>query len=185
MSKVLEFQKLLLTDPEARKQFASNPKEFLSEYGVELPEDLKIPATLDHATVDRQITAVAEGLKEDGVSLSKIDTADSTAVTSVIGDAVAVRTADLAAAKAVHSAISGRNPGDVATVAVVAAVVGAVVAVPVATFGRTADWVTKINPAGIEKITRGQLGITVHGPNGLRLEGLSVNDAAALIRTLR
>jgi hypothetical protein len=185
MSKVMEFQKLLLTDADARKQFAADPKAFLTEYGVELPKDLKLPATLDYATVDKQITAVAEGLKEDGVSLSKLDTSDSTAVINVIGDAVAVRTADLAAAKAVHSAIGGRNPGDVATVAVVGAVVAAVVAVPVATFGRTADWVTKINPAGIEKITRGQLGITVYGPNGLRLEGLSVNDAASLIRTLR
>lgn len=185
MSKVLEFQKQLLTDPAARKEFAANPKAYLKEYGVTLPDNLKVPAKLDFDTVDRQIKQVAEGLKEDGVSLKDIDTSDATQVTNTIGDAIAVRTADLAAARAVHNAVSLKGPADVATVAVVGAVVAAVVAVPVATFGRSDEWVSKINPAGIERITRNQLGITVHGPNGLRIDGLSVLDAASLIRELR
>ncbi len=185
MSKVLEFQKLLLNDPAARKEFAANPKAYLKEYGVTLPKDLKVPASIDLDTVNRQIKQVADGLKEDGVSLNDLDTSDASQVTSTIGDAIAVRTADLVAARAVHNALNVRNPGDAATVAVVGAVVAAVVAVPVATFGRTDEWVSKVNPAGIERITRSQLGITVHGPNGLRIEGLSVNEAASLIRELR
>ena len=186
MSKVLEFQKKLLTDEAARKKFAADPKGYLKDQGVKLPAGLTIPAQLDAALVNRQISAVAAGLKEEQIDIDKLDTSDSHGVTTAIGDAIDVRTRDLAAARAVHSEISGRGAeGRNATIAVVGAVVAAVVAVPVATFGRSAEWVTRVNPAGIEKITRGQLGMTLHGPDGLRIEGVSVNDAAALIRSLR
>jgi hypothetical protein len=186
MSKVLEFQKKLLTDESARKKFAADPKGFLKDQGVKLPAGLTLPAQLDAAVVNRQISAVAAGLKEEKIDIETLDTSDAHGVTTVIGDAMDVRTRDLAAARAVHTEIAGRGPdGRNATVAVVGAVVAAVVAVPVATFGRSADWVTRVNPAGIEKISRGQLGMTLHGPQGLRIEGISVDDAAALIRNLR
>ena len=184
MSAIIEFQKKLLTDNNARAEFAANPTKFLTELGVQLPDEIRLPDQIDPAVIESAVADVQQGLAEEKIVIEDIDRSDANVVVRTIEDTIATRTRDLLAAKAVHGQLA---PGsDRAIIALVAAVVAAVVAVPVATFGRTADAVTRINPmAGIEKVSRSDLGITVQGPGGLRIEGLSVNDLATLIKQVR
>ena len=140
------------------------------------------------AIVESSIAEVSNGLAEEKLDVADIRPSDTTDVIRVVEDAVPVRTRDLVAARAVHTNlnIASDEAARVQTIAVLGAVVAAVVAVPVATFGRTAEAVSRINPAaGIERVSRGALGITVTGPQGLRVEGLSVREVADLIKTIR
>jgi hypothetical protein len=184
MSAIVEFQKRLLSDRTARAEFAANPKKFLDDLGIKLPEGMKVPNKIDPEVVEASISDVADSLTEENIRIENIDRTDPNEVIRTIEDMIPARTRDLVAAKAIHGKFG--HVGDAATVAVVGAVVAAVVAVPVATFGRSAEAVSRINPAaGIEKVSRGALGITIHGPNALRIEGLSVNEVATLIKSVR
>jgi hypothetical protein len=188
MSAIVEFQKKLLTDKQARENFAANPKKYLDDLGIKLPEGIDIPGSLDPALLEQQVAITSQNMVKEGINIDDIDRNDTNDVITAIENTVPALTKELVAAKGVHAALTatGRNPAEVATVAVVGAVVAAVVAVPVAVYGIASEAVRKINPAaGIEKISRGALGLTVHGPNGLRVEGLSVNEVAQLIKTIR
>lgn len=188
MSAVVEFQKKLLTDKKAREDFAANPKKFLDKLGVKLPEGIVVPDNLDPAVLEQQIATTSENMAKEGVTIENINRDDTGDVIETVEHTVPALTKDLVVAKGVHATLTstGRNPADTATVAVLGAVVAVVVAVPAAVYGRGADAVTKINPvAGIERVSRGALGLTVHGPNGLRVEGLSVNEVAQLIKSIR
>lgn len=184
MSAIIEFQKRLLSDPSARAEFAANPRKFLEDLGIKLPEGIKVPSKIDPEVVEESISGVADSFSEENIRVENIDRTDANEVIRTIEDTIPARTRDLVAAKAIHSKFG--HGGENATIAVVGAVVAAVVAVPVATFGRSAEAVSRINPAaGIEKVSRGALGITIHGPNALRIEGLSVNEVATLIKSVR
>ncbi len=184
MATVLEFQRQLLRDPQARAEFAANPKKFLSDNGITIPAGLKLPAKLDKELVEERINQVEAAAKEEGLSVDNLSLDNTRAVTNFLAEAVPARNKELAVAEGVHATLIGRDRN--ATVAVVGAVVAAVVAVPVAVYGVADDFVQRSLPAtGIRKVTRGAGGLSIEGPGGLQVHGLSVNEVAELIRELR
>jgi hypothetical protein len=116
-------------------------------------------------------------------------------MTRFIEEAIPLRTSDLKLAQGIQATLvaqqsaSGQEtgPGDVETVAAIGAVVVAVVAVPVAVFGKEASSIDEMVQAvaGIEGISRTGLGYTLHGPAGLRVEGLDSAGVVNVIKGLR
>lgn len=192
MAGVREFQEKLLTDPETRRRFAEDPQGTLGALGISLPANTKLPDRIDPLELEKGVSQINEALQEQGTSLDQIDYSSTPSVTRLVEDAVPLRTRDLRYMEAVHDEFAteamtaGRNPGEVATIAVVGAVVAAVVAVPVAVYGITEDIQRVVNPAlGIERVGSRARGLTVFGPQGVRIEGAQVSDVAALIERLR
>lgn len=185
MSGIVDFQRRMLNDEATRKAFAADPAKTLAGLGVTLPEGLKLPPTIDINVIDARLNEAKKAAAEEKISLPDVNKNDSAEALRVIEDTLPVRTRDLVDAKAVHQTLT--HGGEAATAAVVAVlVVAAVVAVPVATVGRTAEGMERLNPAlGIEKVSRGALGLTVQGPGGLRVEGLNVGQVADLIKAVR
>lgn len=183
MSDIVEFQKKLLSDAAFRKRFAENPRAVMDETGISLPEGVKLPSKLDPKVVDQNIDLARAGLEDIGDTLDTINPDSQRDVNRVIEEALPLRKKDILAARQVHEAILGAG-GEVATVAVVGAVVAAVVAVPVAVVGVESDLALVSNPA-LVSVSRGARGLTLHGPNGLRVDGLSAAEAATIIRSFR
>lgn len=191
-SKILEFQKKLLSDAATRKAFAENPSKVLGELGVSLPPNTKLPHSIPLKEIEEQVRHVQAALDEQKIDLSEVPVGDPPAVTRFIEEAIPLRTSDLRLARNVHDAFVSAaripgGPGDAATVAVVGAVVAAVVAVPVAVFGKTAkDFERFVNPAaGIESISRIGGSFVLHGPAGVRVEGLDAAGVVNVIKGLR
>jgi hypothetical protein len=192
MAGVREFQQKLLTDPDARRAFAENPRKVLEELGVSLPEGTELPDSIPLDELERNVQQINVALQEQQTDLDRIDFSSTAAVTHFVEDAVPLRTRDLRFMERVHdefateALVGGRRPGDAATIAVVGAVVAAVVAVPVAVFGVTDKIRDRIQPGmGIERLSSRAGGLVVHGPQGLRVEGASVDQVADLITRLR
>jgi len=193
MTTALEFQRMLLTDEAARRAFAEDPKKFLADNGLELPKGLELPDTLDAEVVEADIARVNTNIEEVGASLESLDTLSASEVTDFVSATVPVINRDLDVAASVHDRMIASNqaarledPSARATVAVVGAVVAVVVAVPVAVFGVVAGNEDVLLPAsGIRRVSRGATGLTVEGPSGLRVHGLSVNEVAELIKHTR
>ena len=191
MSKVLEFQQQLLSDPDTREAFADNPGKFLKELGVELPANVKVPSSIPIEDLEEQVRQVQAALNEEKLDLKQVNPGDPASVTRFIEEAIPVRSKDLRLARTVHqdalSRIGGRSPAEVATIAVVGAVVAAVVAVPVAVFGVAAREFAQLakTARGVEGITRTGAGFVLHGPNGVRVEGLDASGVVNIIKGLR
>jgi hypothetical protein len=185
MPGIVEFQRKMLSDPATRQAFAADPKTVLRDMGVTLPEGVQLPDTIDLNILNSRLDEAKSAAAEEGFAIDSVDVNDTASVVRAIEDTLPVRSRDLMTAKAIHESLS--RGGEAATAAAVAvAVVAAVVAVPVATVGRQAEGMERINPAfGIERVSRGQLGLTVHGPAGLRIENLNVNEVANLIKAIR
>jgi hypothetical protein len=187
MSNVLDFQQKLLTDPATRKAFSENPAKFLNDLGVQLPANTKIPASIPLKEIEEQVKQVQAHLKEEKIDLSSVNSGDPAAVTRFIEDAVPLRTRDLRVARVAQQDALVRTGGRNATIAVVGAVVAAVVAVPVAVFGVTetafADIVKQAR--GVEGVSRSGFGFVLHGPNNVRVEGLSSSAVVDIIKGLR
>lgn len=184
MSDIVEFQKKLLSDGAFRKRFAESPKAVLSEMGIVLPDGVKVPSKIDLKVVENGIDLARDGLDDIGDAIGDIDTSNRREVGRVIEEAFPLRRKDIVAARQAHESILAGGGGDVATVAVVGAVVAAVVAVPVAVFGVESDLALVSNPA-VVRVSRGAAGLTLHGPNGIRIEGLSAGEAATIIKSFR
>lgn len=182
MSDIVEFQKKLLSDAAFRKRFAESPKAVMDEMGIVLPEGVKVPPKIDPKTVEQNIDLARAGLEDIGDSIDMINPTSTRDVNRVIEEALPLRKKDILAARQAHENLL--NAGEVATVAVVGAVVAAVVAVPVAVFGAEADLALVSNPA-LVSVSRGAKGLTLHGPNGIRIEGLSAVEAATIIKSFR
>jgi hypothetical protein len=191
MSKVLDFQQKLLTDPATRKAFSENPAKLLRELGVELPAGTRVPATIPLKEIEAQVRQVRIHLEEEKIDLGRVSPGDPAAVTRFLEDAIPLRTRDLRVARAVHAEalapLGGRNPRDAATVVVVGAVVAAVVAVKVSVVGEveTAFANTIKEARGIEGLSRSALGFVLHGPNGIRVEGLDATAVVDIIKAVR
>ena len=193
MATVAEFQQRLLTDPEARRAFAANPRQYLADNGLQLPEGVELPDSLDINVLDQQASQVGANIVEQSASLERLNPANVTDVTDFVAANVPVVNRDLDVAASVHDRLreGGAIPSDPApiraTVAVIAAVVAAVVAVPVAVYGVREQIVEQnlLPASGIRRVTRGATGLTVEGPGGLRVTGLTVDEVAQIIRSQR
>lgn len=186
MADIIKFQRDLLTKPEERKKFAANPKAYLDAAGIAVPPNVQLPATLPLDQLEHNVKEVEEQMSQDRLDTAKLGAASPAEFARFVGDAVPLKTRDIANVVAARTKLVSPG-GDVATAAAVAvAVVAAVVAVPVAVFGRSQDLSQFARPElGITGVTAGRIGITLHGPAGLRAEGLSAEDVANVIRNLR
>jgi hypothetical protein len=193
-NKVLDFQKHLLTDDAARKAFAANPAKYLQQHGITLPANVKPPASIPLAELEAQVKNVQQALTEQHMSISDLPVNDPPAMTRFIENAIPLRTSDLKLAQGLQATLvaqqgAGRagGPGDDDTVAAIGAVVVAVVAVPVAVYGKEAQSIDEMVQAvaGIEGISRTGLGYTLYGPAGLRVEGLDSAGVVNVIKGLR
>jgi hypothetical protein len=192
MATVAEFQQRLLTDPEARRAFAANPRQYLADNGLQLPEGVELPESLDINVLDQQANQVGANIADQSASLERLNPANVTDVTDFIAATVPVINRDLDVAASVHDRLReggaiSLDPAARATVAVIAAVVAAVVAVPVAVYGVVAESVEQnlLPASGIRRVTRGATGLTLEGPHGLRVAGLTVDEVAQIIRSER
>ncbi len=148
------------------------------------------PANIPIADLDAKVAEVNEGLKDQGISLNQIDMDDPGSVTRFVENAVPLRTKDLQYMRAVHeglenAAVAARPPhGE--TVAVLGAVVAVVVATPVVAVVRmqTLEDIAQ-SEIGVTGVTRTPGGFVLYGPGGVRVEGLGVNDVANIITRLR
>lgn len=186
MADIVKFQKELLGDAQARKAFAANPKAYLDQHGITVPPNVQLPASLPLDQLEDNVHTVTAHMKAENLDTVKIGATSPAEFARFVGDAVPIRTSDIGAVVGAREGF--RTPGgDVATAAIVAvAVVAAVVAVPVAVFGKSADLSKFVRPElGITGVTAGRIGITLHGPNGLRAEGLTATELASVIRNLR
>ena len=191
MAGVAEFQQNLLSDPKLRARFAEDPRAVIEEYGIRLPKEAELPDKIPPEELERGVSDITAALAEEGRTLKDVDFASTSEVTRFVENAIPLRTRDLSMMEYVHdefateSIAGGENPGDTATIAVVGAVVAAVVAVPVAVYGVTDRMREAINPEiGISRISSRARGLVVHGPQGLRVEGASVEQVANLISRL-
>lgn len=185
MSDVVEFQRMLLEDSAFRKRFAENPKAVLGEMKITLPPEVKLPSKIDAKVLEKQVDMVREGLEEAGmVDIGDVDPGNTANVSRVMREVIPLRNKDILNARRVHENMVSAG-GDQATVAVVGAVVAAVVAVPVAVAGVVEDLAAEVTNPGKMNVTRGLRGLTLHGPNGIRIDGLSAAEAATIIRTFR
>lgn len=192
MATVAEFQQRLLTDPEARRAFAANPRQYLADNGLQLPEGVELPESLDINVLDQQANQVGANIADQSASLERLNPANVTDVTDFVAANVPVVNRDLDVAASVHDRLReggaiSLDPAARATVAVIAAVVAAVVAVPVAVYGVVAESVEQnlLPASGIRRVTRGATGLTLEGPHGLRVAGLTVDEVAQIIRSER
>lgn len=67
MDKTLDLQKKILTQPEARKAFAADPRGFLTKEGIPIPEGVTLPKSLPLADFEARIAAVDQQLRAKGV----------------------------------------------------------------------------------------------------------------------
>lgn len=73
MDKMLEVQRKILTQPEARKAFAADPRGFLTKEGVTIPEGVSIPKSLPLAEFEKRVALVEKQLKSKGVDLHHLN----------------------------------------------------------------------------------------------------------------
>ena len=155
MSAITDFQTKLLTDEATRRAFAQDPAKVLADLGIKLPPGVQPPANIPIADLDAKVAEVNEGLKDQGISLNQIDMDDPGSVTRFVENAVPLRTKDLQYMRAVHeglenAAVAARPPhGE--TVAVLGAVVAVVVATPV---------VAVVRMQTLEDIAQSEIGVT-------------------------
>jgi hypothetical protein len=76
MDKMLEIQRKIFTEPEARKAFAADPRAFLVKEGVVIPEGVSVPKSLPLAQFEQRITQVEKQLKEKGVDATHLKADD-------------------------------------------------------------------------------------------------------------
>ncbi|MFH1465913.1 MAG: hypothetical protein ABIO70_16110 [Pseudomonadota bacterium] len=178
----IELQKRLLADAALRKRFAKDPEAVLVEFEVKLPEGIKVPESLDLNTVNEGVRQFKEDLDVNAVDIAELNLAPTAELSSFIEKNLPVRGRDLPRIARIHETLAGAGGGEVALVAGVAVVVAAVVAAA----GAVADVEKLIRPEmGIEGITRTGRGLTLHLPNGLRIEGLGIEEVADLIGRIR
>lgn len=192
MATVAEFQQMLLTDPQARRDFAANPRKFLADNRLTMPEGVDLPDSIDLGLIEDQAARIDANMKESNSSLAILDANNVNEVTGFVAANVPVINRELDVAASVHDRLQSLpTPEDPAamraTIAVIAAVVAAVVAVPVAVFGVSAPQVgSQLLPdSGIRRVTRGAAGLTLEGPGGLKVTGLTVDEVAQIIKTVR
>jgi len=185
MPDIVQFQKQLLSNPQARKDFAANPKAYLDQHGIQVPANVQLPATIPLDQLEQNVHDVAAHMKDEHLDTAKLGEASATEFARFVGDIVPIKTQDIVGVVGLREQF--RNPGDVATVAVVAvAVVAAVVGVKVSVYGKSPDLAKFARPElGIAGVTAGRVGITLHGPGGIRAEGLSADELATVLGKLR
>ncbi len=76
MDKMLEIQRKIFTEPDARKAFAADPRAFLVKEGVVIPEGVSVPKSLPLAQFEQRITQVEKQLKEKGVDATHLKADD-------------------------------------------------------------------------------------------------------------
>lgn len=125
MDKILEFQKSILSDPAARKALAANPAEFLKTHGIALPTGTVVPDSLPLDKIENRVAEVQARLAERGIALD-FSKASRTESQKVLSDVFKNELWGVKRAGAGATAL--KSPDQVATIAVMAAVVVVVVA---------------------------------------------------------
>jgi len=76
MEKIVEVQKKILTDPQARKAFAADPRGFLTKEGVSIPEGMSLPSSVPLADFEKRVAIADQRLKAKGVDINKMTAQD-------------------------------------------------------------------------------------------------------------
>jgi len=76
MDKMLEVQRKMFTQADARKAFASDPRGFLTKEGVSIPEGVTLPKSLPLPEFEKRIAEVEKQLKAKGVNVANLNTED-------------------------------------------------------------------------------------------------------------
>lgn len=72
-NKMLDLQKRMLTDANARREFAANPTAFLQKEGVSIPEAVKLPASIPLEAFEAQVAQTRDRLTQRGVDIENLD----------------------------------------------------------------------------------------------------------------
>ena len=133
MASVADFQKMLLTDANARKEFAKSPSAFLAKHMVALPPGTKLPASIPENDLESAVSTVHSHL--GGTDVSRLGN-DPAAVSDLVRNAFPAK-ATPAHLNNIKNTMAKRTSDvqNAQTIAVVGAVVVAVVAVPAAVYG--------------------------------------------------
>src|SRR5215510_14675076 len=73
MANVLEVQRKILSDASARKAFAADPRGYLKQEGVAVPEGVQLPPSIPLDAFEAQIAEVESRLAKRGVNLKQFD----------------------------------------------------------------------------------------------------------------
>jgi len=76
MEKIVEIQKKILTDPQARKAFAADPRGFLTKEGVPIPEGFSLPNSVPLADFEKRVALADQRLKAKGVDVNRMTAQD-------------------------------------------------------------------------------------------------------------
>lgn len=161
----------LLLDNQARALFAEDPRAWLRKAGV--AEDLAVsaPASMVKADVDLAALKVAVELNKRGVPTDPKALSAPSARRTAVTELQKMRAeTSKAGSTAVSASDATTVTSQISTVVLVAALV---------------TGATHNAPRGDLQIAREGGSLVVRGPLGIKLEGLSVNDAARLIKSLR
>jgi hypothetical protein len=159
----------LLSDRQARAEFAERPREVLRAAGADEAVIGSVPERLDPRSIDLAAVETAAKLRQEGISVDDL----ATSAPSRVADIVQRLRNDLVAHSSDEIASSTVSP----TVATVTPIV--ILISPVVT---TAGMGHHREAASDLSITRGGGGLTLHGPSGLSVTGLTVDDVAAVIK---
>ena len=73
MEKIFEVQRKILTQPDARKAFAADPRGFLTKEGLKIPEGITLPKSIPLAEFEKRIAQVDQQLKAKGVDTNNMN----------------------------------------------------------------------------------------------------------------
>ena len=125
MDKILQFQKSILNDPAARKALAANPKEYLKSRGIDMPAGTTLPDSIPLDKIEKRVTETKDRLTQRGVTVD-FDKTDLNQSQKVLSDVFKDELWGVSRAGAGPAILNKK--GQVATIAVMAAVVVVVVA---------------------------------------------------------
>ena len=133
MASTANFRNLLLTDANARAEFAKNTHAFIQKHGVKLPAGTKLPDRISEGELDNAVSLVKRHLGHQDVDKLQHDPA---AVSKFVQSAFPSRGSEahldkIKGVMAKHGASAPASAEEARSIAVVVAVV----AVPVAVFG--------------------------------------------------
>jgi hypothetical protein len=161
----------LLLDDQARSLFAKDPRTWLRKAGVAADTARSAPASLVKADIDLAALKAAVELSKRGVPT------DPQVLREPPGRRIAVRELQKMRAEASRAAESTAPSNSPMVVTTPISIVVLVVAV--------VTGISQNRDRGDLQISREGGSLVVRGPLGIKLEGLSVNDAAQLIKSLR
>jgi hypothetical protein len=72
MSNILDVQRKIFTSAADRKEFAADPRGYLTKAGVPIPDSIALPKSLPLADFEKRITDVEKQLQAKGVNVNNL-----------------------------------------------------------------------------------------------------------------